>query len=120
SLRGFVTKVGARINGQVTAIAVEGSQHVSKGDVLARLEDSHLRADAARARAEWQQAGAQLATERLAIEQERQRLTAALARAGADLRAVQADLLTAQTADDRDRKSVVWERGWIAVVGGAV
>lgn len=104
SLRGFVTKVGARINGQVTAIAVEGSQHVSKGDILARLEDSHLRADAARARAEWQRAGAQLATERLAIEQERQRLTAALARAGADLRAVQADLLTAQTADDRSER----------------
>ena len=37
SLRGFVTKVGARINGQVTAIAVEGCQHVSKGDILARL-----------------------------------------------------------------------------------
>jgi membrane fusion protein, multidrug efflux system len=104
SLRGFVTKVGARINGQVTAIAVEESQRVAKGDVLARLDDSHPRAAVEQARAEWQRADAQLATERLAIEHERQRLTAELARAGADLRAAQADLLTAQTADDRSER----------------
>jgi len=101
SLRGFVTKVGARINGQVTAITVEASQRVSKGDVVARLEDRYLRAAAARARAQWKQASAQLGTERLAIEQERQHLTVEVARAGADLRAAEADLLTAQTMDDR-------------------
>jgi len=104
SLRGFVTKVGARINGQVTAIAVEESQRVSKGDVLARLDDGHLRAAVAQARAEWRLADAQLETERLAIEHDRQQLTAELARTAADLRAAQADLLTAETADDRSER----------------
>src|SRR5947199_8317607 len=48
SLRGFVTKVGARINGQVTAFAVEGCQIVLKGDILARIEDSNMHAVSAR------------------------------------------------------------------------
>src|ERR1051325_9482923 len=43
-VRGQVHKIGARIDGKVKAVEVQPGQHVSKGQVLIRLEDAYLRA----------------------------------------------------------------------------
>src|SRR5262245_3601087 len=42
SVRGVITRVGARIDGRVRDVGVEIGQSVSKGQVLLRMEDSHL------------------------------------------------------------------------------
>src|SRR6185369_3305072 len=42
TIKGLVTKIGARIEGRIKSIEVEVGQLVSKRQVLLRLEDSHL------------------------------------------------------------------------------
>src|SRR5438552_3100102 len=69
TVKGKVTKVGARIEGRVKTIEAELGQHVTKGQVLLRLEDTHLQAALDRARAELQSATKELESEKSGIEQ---------------------------------------------------
>src|SRR2546425_8192441 len=52
TIKGLVTKIGARIEGRIKSIEVETGQTVSKGQVLLRLEDSQLVAALERGRVE--------------------------------------------------------------------
>src|SRR4249920_2602317 len=81
SVRGVVTKIGSRIEGRVQSVDVEPGQQVTKGQVLLRMEDSHLQAALDRARGELQSALRELESEKLGIEQNRRRLTADIERA---------------------------------------
>jgi membrane fusion protein (multidrug efflux system) len=91
-VKGFVPQVGARIDGQVVRLEVEAGQAVRKGDVLARLEDSHLQAAAAQARAELQRALRDLEAGQLALDQSRRELTAQVDHAKAEFELASAQL----------------------------
>jgi multidrug resistance efflux pump len=75
TVKGTVTKVGARIEGRIKSIDVERGQNVYKGQVLIRMEDRHLQAALERARAELESATKDLTSEKMGIEQSRKRLT---------------------------------------------
>ena len=74
-VKGAVTRVGSRIEGRIKSIEVQAGQHVSKGQVLLRLDDGHFLAEVERARAQLQSATGDLGSEKLGIEQARRRLT---------------------------------------------
>ena len=75
SVRGAVTKLGARIDGRIKSIDVVPGQNVTKGQILLRMEDSHLRAALERARGDLKSAKLELENEKLSIAQARRRLT---------------------------------------------
>lgn len=75
TVRGAVTKIGARIDGRIKSIEVVPGQHVTKGQVLLRMEDSHLTAALERARGDLKSARLELENEKLSIAQARRRLT---------------------------------------------
>ncbi len=81
TIKGTVTKIGARIEGQIKRIEVDRGQHVVPGQVLLRLEDQHLQAALARAQAQVHAATNELQSEKMAIEQDRRRLTLEIERA---------------------------------------
>jgi membrane fusion protein (multidrug efflux system) len=119
SVKGLLTKVGARIDGQVIAIEVEPSQRIAKGAVLGRLEDRHLRASVDRARSELQRASHEWEAERLAIEHERRRLTVRESRAQAELKAEEGSVAAAKSNverwdKDHQRTSSLMSDGLIA------
>ena len=75
AVRGAVTKLGARIDGRIKSIEVVPGQIVTKGQILLRMEDSHLRAALERARGDLKSAKLELENEKLSIAQARRRLT---------------------------------------------
>jgi membrane fusion protein (multidrug efflux system) len=77
SVKGVVSKIGARMDGRVSHIHVEVGQAVARNQVLLQLDDSHLRAAADRELAEWQRLSKELECEKLSIEQDRRELSAA-------------------------------------------
>ncbi len=86
SIRGVVTKIGVRIEGRIKSVEVEPGQRVTKGQVLLRMEDSHLEAALKRARGELQSATLELENEKMSIAQERRRLTLEINRSKAGVR----------------------------------
>src|SRR5262245_16234153 len=44
SVKGTITKIGARVDGRIKTVQAEIGQHVSKGQVLLQLEDRHFQA----------------------------------------------------------------------------
>jgi membrane fusion protein (multidrug efflux system) len=82
-VKGTVTKIGARIEGRVKSIEVEAGQRVSKGEVLLRLEDTHLRAALERTRGELECATRDYSSEKMGIEQSRRKLSLESERANA-------------------------------------
>lgn len=75
TVRGSVTKIGARIDGRIKSVDVEVGQHVVKGQVLLRMEDTHLQSALQLARGELASATRELESEKLGIEQSRRALT---------------------------------------------
>lgn len=75
SVRGVVTKIGSRIDGRIKSVEVEPGQRVVKGQVLLRMEDSHLEAALKRSRGDLQSATLELENEKLSIGQTRRKLT---------------------------------------------
>ena len=69
TIKGLVTKIGARIEGRIKSIEVEAGQSVSKRQVLLRLEDSHLVAALERAQFQLESATRELENEKMGIEQ---------------------------------------------------
>jgi multidrug resistance efflux pump len=81
-----LTEVGARFDGRIAAVEAAPGTQVIAGQVIARLDDGHLRAQETEARAHVASLERSLAQETAAIELERQTLTVAQreARARAD------------------------------------
>jgi membrane fusion protein (multidrug efflux system) len=98
SVRGVVTKIGSRIEGRVKSLDVEPGEHVSKGQILLRMEDGHLQAALDRARGELQSARRELESEKLDIEQNRRRLTLEIERANGQLRKAKGELGAQQSS----------------------
>jgi membrane fusion protein, multidrug efflux system len=91
-IKGSITKLGARLDGQIKAILVEPGQRVTKGQVLVRLEDQHLQAAWQEALAQLESSTNELHTEKLAIEEEHQRLPVEVERADSMRKSVAAVL----------------------------
>ena len=108
TIKGVVTKVGARIEGRIKSIEVQAGHRVSKGQILLRLEDSHLVAALERARAELESATKELESEKMGIEQTGRRLSLELQRvngvrkkATGELEATKGTLVSLQKQFDR-------------------
>lgn len=74
AIRGAVTKIGARIDGRIRSIDVAPGQRVTRGQVLLRMEDTHLQAALQKARGDHRSAQLELENEKLSIAQDRRRL----------------------------------------------
>ena len=74
TVKGYITNVGAQLDGVVTSVEVDAGQPVRAGQVLARFEDHQLQASVQRARSQLDRASRALEVEQLAIAQERLRL----------------------------------------------
>jgi membrane fusion protein (multidrug efflux system) len=92
TVRGVITKIGARMDGRVKSIDVRVGQRVNKGEVLLQMEDSHLQAALERARGELASATRELESEKLGIEQTRKRLTIETERFKSAIRKAQGEL----------------------------
>jgi membrane fusion protein (multidrug efflux system) len=96
-VRGQLAQIGARLQGVVTSIEAEEGERANAGQILARLEDRHIRADTQQAQAELEGLKRELEVERTAIVHEQQRLQNQLVEATANLNAAAAGLEAAQS-----------------------
>lgn len=69
-----LTEVGTRFDGRIASVEATAGTQVKAGQIIARLDDSHLRAQEAEARANIASLERSLVQETAAIEQERQTL----------------------------------------------
>jgi multidrug resistance efflux pump len=92
AVRGAMTKIGSRIDGRIESVAVQPGQRVTKGQVLLRMEDSHLQAALKRARGDLQSATLELENEKLSIAQARRRFTFEVERAKAGIKKASSEL----------------------------
>jgi multidrug resistance efflux pump len=107
TVKGTIAKLGSRLEGQVKQILVEPGQRVERGQILVQLEDEHLQAALQRALAELKASTNELQTERLAIDEERRRLTLEVERAGSLQRSAVAALEgTRSTSEKLDKDHV--------------
>jgi membrane fusion protein (multidrug efflux system) len=118
-VRGQLAQLGARFEGVVTSIEVEQGERVSAGQILARLEDRHIRADAQQAQAELEGLKRELEVERTAIIHEERRLQNRLREATANLNAAAAAVEAAQSrAEDaraaHDVRRSLLESGFVS------
>lgn len=102
-VRGQLAQIGARLAGVVTGIEAEEGERVTAGQILARLEDRHIRADAQQAQAELEGLKRELEVERTAIIHEGQRLQNQLLEATANLNAAAAGLEAARSRSKEAR-----------------
>ena len=91
-----LTEVGARFDGRIASVEAAPGTRVSAGQVIARLDDDHLRAQDAEARAHISSLERTLLQETAAIEQERQTLTVAQREAQARADAARSDVQAAK------------------------
>ena len=100
-VKGYITNVGAQLDGVVTSVEVDAGQHVKAGQILARFEDLQLQANLQRSVSRLSKATRELKVERLAIEQEQRRLAGRLTEASARADAAKAQVEAARSqADD--------------------
>jgi len=102
-VKGYITSVGAQLDGVVTSVEVDAGQRVQAGQILARFEDRQLQANVQRAQSRLEKSSRELDVERLAIAQERRRLAGAVTEASARAAAARARVEAAQSqADDAE------------------
>jgi membrane fusion protein (multidrug efflux system) len=120
AVRGAVTKIGARIDGRIKSIEVAPGERVTKGQVLLRMEDSHLRAALERARGDLKSAKLELENEKLSIAQVRRRLNFEIERSKSGIKKAQSELAAQKSNLEKvekqyDRTSVLVKTGAAAV-----
>jgi multidrug resistance efflux pump len=113
-VRGQLAEIGARLQGVVTSIEAKEGEHVSAGQILVRLENRHIRADAEQAQAELEGLKRELEVERTAIIHEEQRLQNQLREATAKLNSAAADLEAAETRAEDARAAHETRRSLLA------
>jgi membrane fusion protein (multidrug efflux system) len=113
-VRGQLAEIGARLQGVVTSVEAEAGERVSAGQILARLENRHIRADAEQAHAELEGLKRELEVERTAIIHEEQRLQNQLREAKAKLNAAAADLEAAESRAEDARAAHETRRSLLA------
>lgn len=95
-VRGHLAEIGTRLSGVVTSVEVDAGDHVTAGQVLIRLEDRHLRAEAQETRAEIEGLERAIEVEELAIVHERRRIEQEEQQALANVEAAQAQTAAAE------------------------
>jgi multidrug resistance efflux pump len=95
-VRGELTDIGTRFPGVLLSTEVQPGSRVRAGDVLARLDDRHLRAQESEALAQLEALERALVLERAAIVQERLSRTARVQEVEARALAAQGDVRAAQ------------------------
>ena len=105
-IRSHIADVGARMDGVIKTVEVDTGDRVRKGQVVARLEDSHIVARANQARSQLEKAVRELEVERLAIENERQRLASSLRGVSAELAAARAAVAASESRAEEARRQV--------------
>lgn len=99
-VKGYITNVGAQLDGVVTSVEVENGQRVKAGQILARFEDHQLQANLQRAESRLTKATRELEVERLAIQQERRRLSGRVTEARARADAAKSQVEAARSQED--------------------
>lgn len=98
AVRGSVTKLGARIEGRIRSVDVVAGQRVTKGQVLLRMEDTHLQAALQRARGDLQSATLELENEKLGIAQLRRKLNFEIERCKSGIKKATSELEAQQSS----------------------
>ena len=107
-VRGHMAQLGTRVAAVVSSVEVEPGQQVSKGDILLRFDDAHLRAKAEAARAELLLLERELEGEKREIQHEKRLLDEQDEEGKANLAGAQADVAGAsiQAEDAKKRFEV--------------
>ena len=79
SVKGVVTQIGSRLEGRVAKWHVAANQQVAKNQILAELENAHLKAAVAQAEAEVAQAEQELKVAQVALTHQENKFQAELA-----------------------------------------
>jgi len=111
AVRGHISDVGAQLDGVVLSVEVDAGDPVTKGQIVARLQDRHLKAKVQRARSQLDKATRELVVERLAIANERLRLDGMLRQVSADSAAAGAQLEVAESVAQEARRRLQLQRG---------
>lgn len=117
-VRGQLAAIGARLEGVVTRVEVDTGQRVAAGQVLARMEDRHFRAEALQAQAELDGLRRELEVERSTIALEERRLRSELDESEANLNAAAAQVEAARSRADDAQGAYLARKGLLAT--GAV
>lgn len=104
SVKGTLTRIGARLDGRILSIEAELGQHVGRGDVLLRMDDRHLKAALDQARAELLIAQRELQTEKMGVEQTRRRVNIDIERSKGSLNKAKGELEADKSNLDRLEK----------------
>lgn len=91
-----LTEVGARFDGRIASVEATSGTRVSAGQIIARMDDGHLRAQQVEAEANIAALERSLVQETAAIEQERQVLMMALSEAKARAEATRSEVQVAK------------------------
>ncbi len=103
-VRGQITEVGTRFNGVLAAIEVDEGARVPSGQVLARLEDRHLRAEALELQARIEGLEREVELERSTIAHERLKQEASLQESVARAAVARAEVATTKSRADEARE----------------
>lgn len=118
-VKGQLAQVGTRLQGVLMKIEVADGQRVQAGQVLARLDDSHIRAEVQAARAEVSGLERELEVERSAIDHEQRVLQNSLREASANLSAAAAEIEAAESRAE-DAQGYYKARQALFASGGAI
>lgn len=118
-VKGQLAQIGTRIEGVLVKIEVHDGQRVRAGQVLARLDDSHNRAEVQAARAEVAGLERELEVERSAIDHEERVLKNSLREATANLGAAAAEVEAAESRAE-DALAYYKARKDLFASGGAI
>jgi membrane fusion protein (multidrug efflux system) len=113
-VRSHIADVGARVDGVVASVEVDVGDHVKSGQIVARIEDSNFRAKARQASSQLERAVQKLEVERLAIENERQRLSGSLREVSADRSAALAGVQAAESRAEEALRQVELQKSLVA------
>jgi multidrug resistance efflux pump/acetyl esterase/lipase len=113
-VRSHIADVGARVDGVVKSVEVDAGDHVRAGQVVARIEDSNFKAKVAQAASQLERAIRKLEVERLAIENERQRLSSSLRGVSADFSAARAGVQAAESRAEEAQRQVELQKSLVS------
>jgi multidrug resistance efflux pump/poly(3-hydroxybutyrate) depolymerase len=113
-VRSHIADVGARLDGVVKTVEVDAGDRVQAGQVVARLEDSAYAARVAQTRSQLEKASRELDVERLAIENERQRLASSLQGVSAELSAARAAVGAADSRAEEALRQVELQKSLVS------
>jgi multidrug resistance efflux pump len=118
-VRGQLTEVGTRLDGVLVAIEAREGERVKAGQVLARLDDRHLRSDVLEAQAQIESLERELELEHSTVKHERRKREMHIVETMAKSAAARAEMVAAQSRaqearDYRDIRQSLVERKMIS------